>query len=211
MMCEKPHSPLATARQHIRRNQEETNRQHAEILKAFGQTRSSAGKLEALSLWLGTSCQGKLKNRRVEMHRRNPTPSPFSTFLWPFSSASSAGSCSWWEKVWALVIRLLSVEYPTAVMQYDYRSLKGKWLVELVDFKSIQLFLSVWHNICKSSWLVESLVKPEGDFSYIILVMACSGWWDGELILLRWKACVHWSILQALVLRSEWGWATRLA
>lgn len=140
---------------------------------------------------------GQLTNRRVAMHRRNLTPSPFSTFLWLFSSAASAGSCSWWEKVWAVVIWLLSVEYPTAVMQYDSRSLKGKRLVELVDFKSIQLFLSVWRNICKSSWLVESLVKPEGDFSYIILVMACSGWWDGELTSLRGKACVHWPIFQA--------------
>lgn len=197
MTGEKPNGPLVTACQHIRRNREETNRRHAEILKTFGQTCSSAGKHQALSLWLGTSCRGQLKDRRAEMHRGNLTPSSFSTFLWLFSSASSAGSCSWWEKVWAVVIRLLSVEYPTAVMQYDSRSLKGKWLVELVDFKPIQLFLSVWRNICKSSGLVESLVKPEGDFSYIILVMACSGWWDGELTSLRGKACVHWSIFQA--------------
>lgn len=196
-MGEKPNSPLVTACQHVGRNREETNRRHAEILETFGHACSSAGKRQALSLWLGTSCRAQLKNRRTEMHRRNLTPSPFSTFLWLFSSAASAGSCSWWEKVWAVVIRLLSVEYPTAVMQYDSRSLKGKWLVELVDFKSIQLFLSVWRNICKSSWLVESLVKPEGDFSYIILVMACSGWWDGELTSLRGKACVQWSIFQA--------------
>lgn len=115
------------------------------------------------------------------MHRRNLTPSQFSTFLWLFSSASSAGSCSWWEKVWELMVRPLSVEYPTAMVQYDYHSLKGPWLVELVDLKSIQLFLSLWHNVCKSCWLAESLVKPEGDFSYVIFLMACSGWWDGEL------------------------------
>jgi hypothetical protein len=66
-------------------------------------------------------------------------------------------------------------------MQCDNHSLKGPWLVQLVDFKATQLFLSVWHNLCKSSWLLESLVKLEGHFSYIIMIVACSGWWDGEV------------------------------
>lgn len=35
------------------------------------------------------------------------------------------------------------MNYPTGMMQCDNHSPKGPWLVELVDFKSTQLFLSV--------------------------------------------------------------------